>query len=407
MQFHPTFSFSNLVFNLNKREIATLLLFTLFILTASAQTNKDKSKKTWKEKVQFADSLRLQMRRASEDGRLLLWGDSLRRTWKNGESFRQEKDSIFRQRLSRYDNFLHTGDSILKQRYQKVNFDTTYIMRPPGRWTIKVRGNLTGASFDVRGMRDGNRFQTHVESKSWGTVSMAVSYRGLTAGFAINPLKLAGLNKDYELNTNSYGNRFGFDVVFLSSKTYEGTTSYNEHETPIEKGSVSQKALNLNCYYAFNAKKFSFPAAFSQSYIQRKSAGSLIIGASLDGQITDVATNVSSGVTNFKLKLLAMGLGIGYGYNFVAKRHWLFHLSVLPAFNLYIHSHVNEDGQRINMRYRFPSLITTERGAIVYSWRNKFVVATMVFNYSVVGDKNHLQVTRDKWRMRITYGFRF
>ena len=260
---------------------------------------------------------------------------------------------------------------------------------------------------EIWGKRDNTPFQTNVESKSWGTVSMAFSYRGLTAGFAINPLKLAGINKDYELNTNSYGNRWGFDIVFLSTKTYEGTTLSNGDETPIEKGKVSQKALNLNFYYVFNAKRFSFPAAFSQSYIQRRSAGSFLIGASLDGQITDIAANELNGNSPTKQKLVEVGLGLGYGYNLVAWNHWLFHLSALPTFNFYTHSHIIESGQRVNMHYRFPSLITTERGAIVYSWRNKFLVATMVFNHSVVGDRNHLRVTRDKWRVRIGYGFRF
>ena len=131
------------------------------------------------------------------------------------------------------------------------------------------------------------------------------------------------------------------------------------------------------------------------------------MGASLDGQITNIAANEVNGASPAKQKLVEFGIGLGYGYNLVAWKHWLFHLSAVPTFNLYTHSHIIESGQRVNMRYRFPSLITTERGAIVYSWSNKFLVATMVYNYSVVGDKNHLQVTREKWRMRITYGFRF
>lgn len=391
----------------NKKAIIVLLLLPLFVLTASAQTNKKSNKQRWRERLQFADSLRLQTHKAFDEGMLLMWADSLHRTSRKDNPSRKERNTRFRQKLSRYDRILFIGDSILAQRYHKSNYDTAYIGRPSGRWTIKFRGNLTGAKMEFLGKRDNTPFQTNVESNSWGTVSMAFSYRGLTAGFAVNPLKLAGISKDYELNTNSYGNRWGFDIVFLSSKTYEGATLINGVEMPIEKGMMSQKALNLNLYYVFNAKRFSFPAAFSQSYIQRKSSGSFLIGASLDGQITDIAANGVNGGSPAKQKLVEIGMGLGYGYNLVAWKHWLFHLSALPTFNFYTHSHIIENGQRVNMRYRFPSLITTERGAIVYSWSNKFLVATMVFNHSVVGDKNHLRVTRDKWRMRIGYGFRF
>ena len=69
------------------------------------------------------------------------------------------------------------------------------------------------------------------------------------------------------MNVNSYSNRFGFDIVFLSSKTYHGKASMNDEVTPIEKGAIRQQALNVNLYYAFNSKRFSFPAAFSQSYL--------------------------------------------------------------------------------------------------------------------------------------------
>lgn len=391
----------------NKKAIIVLLLLPLFVLTVSAQTNKKSNKQRWREKLQFADSLRHQTRKAFDEGKLILWADSLYRTSRKIYPLRKERDSVSRQRLSRYDRILFVGDSILAQHYDKANYDTAYIGRPSGRWTIKFRGNLTGAKMAFCGKRDNTPFQTNVESKSWGTVSMSFSYRGLTAGFAINPLKLAGINKDYELNTNSYGKRWGFDIVFLSSKTYEGGSFSNGLEIAIEKGMVSQKALNFNLYYIFNAKRFSFPAAFSQSYIQRRSAGSFLMGASLDGQNTDIAVKVMNIDSPAKQKLVEIGIGLGYGYNLVAWKHWLFHLSALPTFNFYTHSHFIESGQRVNMRYRFPSLITTERGAVVYSWRNKFLVATMVFNHSIVCDKNHLRVTRDKWRMRIGYGFRF
>lgn len=372
-----------------------------------AQSNHRRKKLTMKEKIEFTDSLRLLMRRASDEGRLLQWCDSLLRTRLDSGAFNGDKYKEFRQRLIKYDEILHKGNSFLAERYQRVNFDTAYIMRPPGRWTIKLRGNLSGAWIHVTGLRGNDRFRTNVESDFRGTLSMAVSYRGIGAGVALNPMKLAGKNQDLELNINSYGNQFGFDIVFLSSKTYHGDTFINDLRTPIEKGAVRQQALNINLYYALNGKRFSFPAAFSQSYVQRRSAGSFIIGASFDGQLTDVEADVTSGRHPISLKLMEMGIGAGYGYNVVAGKRWLFHLSVLPTFDVYIHSRIKENGQRTNLHYRFPSLITTGRGAVTYSWRSQFLAATLIYNYSVVGDRERMQLHRSKWRLRLTYGFRF
>lgn len=384
-----------------------LLLVATIAIDASAQSQRRKKKRSWKEKVEYADSIRLEIRRASDEGRLLQWGDSILRARRDSGSMDEKKYNALRKRLVKYDQLLHAGNAILAERYQRINYDTAYIMRPPGRWTIKLRGNLSGAWIRTTGRNGEDQYHTEVESDFRGTLSMAVAYRGLGAAVALNPMKLAGKSQDYELNVNSYSNRFGFDIVFLSSKTYHGKASMNDEVTPIEKGAIRQQALNVNLYYAFNSKRFSFPAAFSQSYLQRRSAGSFMVGASFDGQITDIDANETANQQPINLKLMEIGIGAGYGYNLVAGKRWLFHLSLLPTFDFYIHSRLKENGERINLHYRFPSLITTGRGAAVYSWRNQFVVASLIYNYSVVGDRDQLQVRRSKWRVRFTYGFRF
>lgn len=384
-----------------------LLLVATIAIDASAQSQRRKKKRSWKEKVEYADSIRLEIRRASDEGRLLQWGDSILRARRDSGSMDEKKYNALRKRLVKYDQLLHAGNAILAERYQRINYDTAYIMRPPGRWTIKLRGNLSGAWIRTTGRNGEDQYHTEVESDFRGTLSMAVAYRGLGAAVALNPMKLAGKSQDYELNVNSYSNRFGFDIVILSSKTYHGKASMNDEVTPIEKGAIRQQALNVNLYYAFNSKRFSFPAAFSQSYLQRRSAGSFMVGASFDGQITDIDANETANQQPINLKLMEIGIGAGYGYNLVAGKRWLFHLSLLPTFDFYIHSRLKENGERINLHYRFPSLITTGRGAAVYSWRNQFAVAALIYNYSVVGDRDQLQVRRSKWRVRFTYGFRF
>lgn len=362
----------------------TLLLVATIAIDASAQSQRRKKKRSWKEKVEYADSIRLEIRRASDEGRLLQWGDSILRARRDSGSMDEKKYNALRKRLVKYDQLLHAGNAILAERYQRINYDTAYIMRPPGRWTIKLRGNLSGAWIRTTGRNGEDQYHTEVESDFRGTLSMAVAYRGLGAAVALNPMKLAGKSQDYELNVNSYSNRFGFDIVFLSSKTYHGKASMNDEVTPIEKGAIRQQALNVNLYYAFNSKRFSFPAAFSQSYLQRRSAGSFMVGASFDGQITDIDANETANQQPINLKLMEIGIGAGYGYNLVAGKRWLFHASLLPTFDFYIHSRLKENGERINLHYRFPSLITTGRGAAVYSWRNQFAVASLIYNYWLI-----------------------
>lgn len=398
------------------RMMGRMVLFWVMLLGCSglslAQNTADvqhgKHRKRMKERLAIADSLRLELRKAADEGRMFQWGDSLLRERLGKGQIDSARYMKLQARLQRADRHLHKGDQLLEAKYKKISFDTLYIGRPDARWTIKLRTNLSGAQLKFNGSKNQIPFNGDLRADYRGTLSVAVAYRGIAVGLAVNPAKLAGKSKDNEFNLNSYSNKFGFDVVLLSSKTYHGSVETNGVSSDINKRQLKQKAVNLNFYYAFNGRRFSFPAAFSQSYVQKRSAGSFMLGMSMDGQYTnayDVMTN--SGVGNAKMRIYALGIGAGYGYNLVAGRHWLFHLSTLPTFDVLLRSYIETDEGKVNMHYRFPSVIIVGRGAAVYSWKNKFFGATMVFNYSSVGDENRLQIKRAKERLRLFYGFRF
>ena len=384
---------------------------------AIAQEKKPRRKfKAW---LMRADSLRLELRRSADRGQMLQWTDSVIMAEINKSNISPKRKQRYmrrhlkiQKRLARYDRQLFRGDSLLAANYHKVKYDTAYIGRPDARWTIKFRGNLSGADMRTTTVTDGVQNRSRVTADCRGTLSMAVAYRGLGLGVAVNPAKFAGKCKDFEYNLNSYSNRYGFDVVFLSSKTYHGYKAADAERIDIHKGQISQNALNLNFYYAFNYRRFSFPAAFSQSYIQKRSAGSWMIGASFDGSKTEL--------NDMTIRLNEFAVGAGYAYNLVIARHWLCHLSALPTMTIYSHDYTKTrtsadegNGQtasntvRHDMKYHFPSAIITGRAAVVYSWRNKFAGATAVYNYSVAGDEDHLKVRRNKWRVRMFFGFRF
>lgn len=384
---------------------------------AIAQEKKPRRKfKAW---LMRADSLRLELRRSADRGQMLQWTDSVIMAEINKSKMSEKRKQRYmrrhlkiQKRLARYDRQLFRGDSLLAANYHKVKYDTAYIGRPDARWTIKFRGNLSGADMRTTTVTDGVENRSRVTADCRGTLSMAVAYRGLGLGVAVNPAKFAGKCKDFEYNLNSYSNRYGFDVVFLSSKTYHGYKAADAERIDIHKGQISQNALNLNFYYAFNYRRFSFPAAFSQSYIQKRSAGSWMIGASFDGSKTEL--------NDMTIRLNEFAVGAGYAYNLVIARHWLCHLSALPTMTIYSHDYTKTrtsadegNGQtttntvRHDMKYHFPSAIITGRGAVVYSWRNKFAGATAVYNYSVAGNEDHLKVRRNKWRVRMFFGFRF
>jgi len=297
---------------------------------------------------------------------------------------------------------LHRLDSILTQNYLKGDIDTTYIVRPQTKWTVTARVNVSGSKIEAEGIENGQYFKSEMEANRKTTLSVGVSYLGLSLSAALNPAKLMGKYRDFELNFNSYGQRFGFDVIYQDAKNFKGWHDHDGMERiGLPDGMLSVKTLNLNAFYVFNSRCFSYPAAFSQSYIQRRSAGSFLLAASGMGQHVTLDWD-----QEMQLKITNIGLGAGYGYNYVPSRGWLLHISALPTFIVYSNTSMTLDNTRVPLHYHFPEVIITGRGAVVRQWGNKFLGMSMVFNFTNNGYAESLALHNIKWRIRTFFGLR-
>lgn len=293
-------------------------------------------------------------------------------------------------------------DSMLARKYHKGNIDTAYIMRPQTKWTLTARLNESGATIEPVGMENGLHFKSEIEANRKATLSVGVSYLGFTLSAALNPAKLLGKYSDFEFNFNCYGRRFGFDIIYQDAKNFTGWYDMEGMERiGLPDGMLKVKTLNVNTFYVFNNRRFSYPAAFSQSYIQRRSAGSFLLAASGMGQYATF-----DDVTEMKLKMTNIGLGAGYGYNYVPGRGWLLHISALPTFIVYSNTSMTFDNDHIPLHYHFPEVIITGRGAVVRQWSNKFIGLSMVYNYTNIGHEESLAIHNTKWRVRTFFGLR-
>ena len=299
-------------------------------------------------------------------------------------------------------DILQRIDSLLSRRYYKGDLDTTYIVRPQTKWTVTARFNVSGAKIEAEGMDNGQHFKSEMEADRKATLSVGVSYLGFSLSAALNPAKLMGKYRDFELNFNSYGRRFGFDVIYQDAKNFTG---WHDHEgmerIELPDGMLKVRTLNVNAYYAFNSRRFSYPAAFSQSYIQRRSAGSFLLAASGMRQHATLDWD-----QEMQLKMTNIALGAGYGYNYVPRQGWLLHLSALPTFIVYSNTSMTFGDTRVPLHYHFPEVIITGRGAVVHHWGNKFLGLSMVFNFTNIGHEENLTLHNTKWRIRTFFGIR-
>jgi len=297
-------------------------------------------------------------------------------------------------------------DSMLIANYRKITYDTNYIRRPDSRLTVKVRTNVSGNTIHAKGMVRGVNAKSDMKTAHKATLSVGVNLLGITAGIAINPAKLAGRNHDFEINLNAFSNRYSLDVVYQDSKTLSGTLVRDGVSQQIERGCIGLRMLNVAGYYVFNYRRFSYPAAFTQSYIQTQSAGSWLVGFSYQGGRFKTTKEKPADIPSGRIYAGHFGVGGGYAYNLVLGKRWLLHFSALPTLVIINRNNFTIEDQRVEMETCFPDVILNERVAIVRNFSDKyFAGATFIMSNTLFGDDN-VKINENKWRARAFFGFR-
>ncbi|MBR5729491.1 MAG: DUF4421 family protein [Prevotella sp.] len=300
-------------------------------------------------------------------------------------------------------------DSALTARYYRTPYDTNYVVRPEGKLTLKVRLNQTGNDFHAKGTVNGIYSKADLKTSHKTTISIGASYRGLSAAVAINPAKMSGAYKDYEFNLNYYSSRISLDFSYQRSESLAGDVYRDDHLSTMESGDLTLKVVNLAGYYTFNHRRFSFPAVFNQSYIQRRSAGSWLAGISYQGGIIETSDELKTRNPNapdVSIDVGHVGIGGGYGYNWVLGKRWLLHFSMLPTFVVFNRNKMTVNGNDKEAQHMRFNMIFNERAAIVYNFSPRYFAGiTLVMNNSVFDD-DVVVVNQNKWRARAFFGLR-
>lgn len=304
----------------------------------------------------------------------------------------------------------HKIDSVLDIRQQKSKIDTNYVSRPDHHLTLRLINNISGTDFTLKAIDEQDedvdfRFKDPIRH----TITLGANYRGLAVSIAFNPSHLFGKKTSTEINVNSYSNRYGFDFIYETNGQFEGEIDWDGEVYDLNT-EIREKSLTINGYYAFNGRKFSYPAAFSQSYIQKRSAGSLMAGLSYHRTSVSIMQNEdieydSEDIRKFKLSYASVG--VGYGYNFVPNSRWLIHLSTLPTIVFWRDNKIIKMVGVEAMGSTFPEIAIVARFSLVHYFKHFFMGLTTVYNYTSAGDYDYFRLRHNKWRSRIIIGKRF
>ena len=235
----------------------------------------------------------------------------------------------------------------------KKKVDPRYIEVPEKPWRVILRykANMVNVdydnSIDFPATNEYSEWNLHFEPPVATSIGFWAGYRGTGLSFSLPLTKNAGRY----FSISSTGAKYGFNFRLRRFNTSSATLSATDYKDGIRDGDgyhdeqelaapVWIRSLYVNGYYVFNGRRYSQAAAYNQSVIQRRSAGSFLLGATWYQSSFDY-----SDISNFlfmmvghgvhRIKVHQANIGFGYGYNFVPFRGLVINAMAMPTVSVY------------------------------------------------------------------------
>ena len=242
--------------------------------------------------------------------------------------------------------------------------DRSYIEVPKRPWQVIVHGNINQSYLKLKSTIDGGsmfadivgdlNWEPHIKTDPATYAGIWAGYRGYGLGYSWN---ISG-DKGSILTFGAMGGSYGINLRIHRFKNDTPEVYYAGHflenlDDPVEKAiyysttvrqqlaqPIQTHTLLLDGYYLFNGKHFSYAAAYDQSTIQRRSAGSLMAGAmyyySHVNYVNDENASFILLMDNIgRIKQWQASVGVGYAYNLVPCRGLLVSAMAMPMLTLY------------------------------------------------------------------------
>ena len=270
--------------------------------------------------------------------------------------------------------------------------DTCYINVPERPWQVISRFNMNGLKLKMKSVfeEDGVRlgWEPSMSTQTAYSIGLWVGYRGYGLGYSVN----VGHQSGTFFTIGAMGSSYGINLrlrTFGSAEPDVRLTLASDEDGSIldakDKASlhapIRVRSLMLDGYYIFNSSRFSYAAAYDQSALQVRSAGSLLVGAQWNALTVRYNDDQNAAFIDLMhkmgtIKIRQGSIGAGYAYNWVPMRGLLVNVMAMPMLTLY-----NRSKAEFYDIYMDMESISTEHDYIVYrESRTRWSNITPTFN---------------------------
>ena len=234
----------------------------------------------------------------------------------------------------------------------KKKVDPRYIEVPEKPWRVILRYKETAVDVDYDNhielpeWNESSDWQLSIEPPASASIGFWAGYRGLGISYSKSIAKNAGRYFSFSATGAKYGFNFRLrrfntsDVKFHATDYKDGKENESKDTAFYMPAPVWIRSVYINGYYVFNGRRYSQAAAYNQSVIQRRSAGSFLVGATWYQSSLDYSDSRNTVFMLFshnvgKIKVHQANIGFGYGYNWVPFRGVVVNAMVMPTISVY------------------------------------------------------------------------
>ncbi len=287
--------------------------------------------------------------------------------------------------------------------------DSTYIEPNLYNYAFMLQNTNFYQSYNLRAIADDNSVQRiSLSPATTFRIGPYLGWRWLFLGYTFDVSRPEKAGKATQFNVSLYSARIGVDFVYVKNTGnffFNSIYGFQDVESKDIRGmafsGMATYNHSLNIYYVFNHRHFSYPAAYSQSTRQRRSAGSFLLGFRYDisrckfdynalPQMLIAEDKLFEGFKGAAYDHRNYSVSFGYAFNWVPLRNVLVSASVMPSlgYRLQKGEHFELDRQRVWTNVKNFNIDFVNRAAVVWNNSRLFVGISLVnYLYNYRADK--------------------
>lgn len=330
----------------------------------------------------------------------------------------QAQESETKSRSTAKQNFMKVWDFAVDSYYFIYNLfnecDSAYVK--PGMYHMSLNPTYSHSYEHYNIFSSCGDQSVSIAPENRNKLGLYIGWSWISVGYSFD---LHKTRPQTDLNVSLYSARAGLDLFYRKSSEgfkISGLKGFHENDgAPLRDYSahfngLDTKQLGLNVYYIFN-KKFSLPAAYSQSAQQTRSAGSFILGAGYNFQEfkfdktaldTRIQEQLKPGLLD-DMKYHNININFGYSYNWVFAKNFLANLTLTPSVGYKNPSLKMPDSKELLSSMNF-DFIT--RASLTYNDGKYFAGASLV-SHTFSYNKDAQSLINGFGVLKVFFGFNF